>query len=136
MKKTILKQFALVLLLTVGFHLSALSQNSFSVEVRNLTSCAWTKVEAFDASNNSLGVYSSATMMPAGMSSPLTIMNCLPQASSLDHFVISSACGLTTVPLTGATMCNFVPCSSSTISVTTGTVTCMGTPGQLFITLN
>lgn len=130
------RRILLLALFIPCFGMSSYSQNLFSVEVQNLTNCAWTKVEAFDASNNSLGVYSSTTTMPAGMGIPFTIMSCLPQASQLDHFVISSACGLTTVPLTGATMCNFPPCSSSIISVSSGIINCSGNPGQLFITLN
>jgi len=124
------RRILLLVLFISCFGLSAYSQNLFSVWVANNTSCDWSKVEAFDASNNSLGVYT--TTINSGTPT-FQILFCMPQASSLDHFIIVSACGNTTVPLTGATMCSFVPCSSSTINVSSSTTTCSGNPGQLRI---
>jgi hypothetical protein len=124
------KRIFLIILFISCFGVSAYSQNFFSVYAANGTTCSWSKVEAFDASNNSLGVWN--TTINAGASST-QIMFCLPQANVLDHFIIVSACGNTTVPLSGTTMCSFLPCNSGVINVSSSPVSCSGNPGQLRI---
>lgn len=131
-----------ILLLTLFiscFGSSAFSQNWFHIACTNNSSCFWVQVEAFDASNNSLGILNpnSGVTFPGGTNN----VGCLPQSAALDHFDITvststfpvctasntvSISGLTSTPTTFPLVCGLNSCGSASIPISTSGTSCLG----------